>query len=174
MFAWFVKGFNWLKLCWSAVISACFRLERRAIGPFASPVEVWQYLERHYTYTGDKLLGMNVDFYMDPFKFQTAMELGKAKDLPIDCDDVASWAYHALLTVPNCKPRVMVLHDAPPYDGCHCICVFELDGKYGAIDTNGLSTLPDLSEATICAHWKALYAASHYEYHTATVVTCPW
>lgn len=167
---------NPFKLALSQAASGTFWLPRRPIGPFATPLEAWQYLEARYTFTGDKLFGLKVDFYMDPLKFQYMLEQGKAfaAKFPIDCDDVASWSFIALSTVPGCKPQVKVLYDAPPFfRGCHCICVYELDGTFGSIDTNGHHTLPDLSDATLCKTWSDIYYTQGFRYQEAVTVNSP-
>lgn len=148
----------------SAVVDWTFMaaLPRKPIGPFANPLAAWLYLEARYTYTGDPWDG-RIDLVLNPYKLQGALERGKefAKRLPVDCDDVAAWAYKALLTIPGCKAKMYAIYDPYPAKNAHCICVYELNGKFGAIDTNGHRELSDLSRVTILREWGRIYSITY-------------
>jgi hypothetical protein len=147
------------KLALSRTVDVFMWLPRTPIPQFRTPLEAWRYLEKNYEYTGDWWDG-KFDFNIDPEKFQTALAKGKeyAKKLPIDCDDVALWAFRALLQIPGCNPQLKAIYDPLPSPGAHAICTYALNGGYGVIDTNGHHFLPDLSDQTICAKFTELFA----------------
>jgi hypothetical protein len=164
MFAFTVRVADLWKQGFSAVVDWTFMatLPRRPIGPFTTPLAAWQYLEARYTYTGDPWNG-RIDLVLNPYKLQGLLEKGKefAKRLPVDCDDVAAWAFKALQTIPGCKAKMFAIYDPFPSPMAHCICVYELNGKYGAIDTNGHRELPDLSSTSIMGEWSRIYNVTY-------------
>lgn len=144
---------------------------RAAIPQFDNPQAAWNYLSSRYTYTGDPLNGA-LDFYVHPEKFQYALENGTAQNLPIDCDDVAAWAYLALHKL-GAAPHLMAIYDEG-LRGAHCVCVYVLNGRCGAIDTNGHVLLPDLHDETICRHWSNVYRERGYVYTTVVPLSFPF
>jgi hypothetical protein len=164
MLAFTVRVLDIWKQGFSAVVdwTLLASLPRRPIGPFTSPLAVWQYLEARYVYTGDPWDG-RIDLVLNPYKLQGMLEKGKeyAKRLPVDCDDVAAWAFKALKTIPGCTAQMFAIYDPYPSKWAHCICVYELNGKFGAIDTNGHRELANLQSATILNEWDRIYKVTY-------------
>ncbi len=175
MFDRFVPGavrlLDVLKRAASRLVAWLAGVSRRPVPVFTSPQAAWDHLAARYTYTGDPVYGV-VDFYWHPEVLQAALEAGTAARLPVDCDDVAAWA-HAALSAMGAAPGLVVLYEES-LRGAHCVCVYRWNGQAGAIDTNGVHTLPDLDEATLCAHWSGLYAREGFVYTAAVPVAYPF
>jgi hypothetical protein len=144
---------------------------QRPVPHFENPQAAWDYLSARYTYTGDPLNGA-LDFYVHPEKFQWALEENLAHKLPVDCDDVAAWAYLALKNI-GANPHLIAIYDEG-LRGAHCICVYMLNGRCGAIDTNGHTLLPDLHDQTLCQHWSNVYRDRGYVYTTVVPLSFPF
>jgi hypothetical protein len=162
------------KAAWSATNNTIvWWYPRKPIPRFGSPTEAWAYWVQHGNpYTGDPtFLGIPGtagagDLYIDPQRIQAAFEAPDRQrqldQLSIDCDDTAGWHCKAIKQMPGYNAEIRTLVDAG-LSWSHVIVVFvSPDGKSGAVDTNGVHTLPDLSESTLCAHWKRLYPAANY------------
>jgi hypothetical protein len=169
--AFLVRLLDVFKRSASRLVAWFSGVPRRSVPAFTSPHAAWDYLAARYTYTGDPVYGV-VDFYVHPEVLQAALEAGTAARLSVDCDDVAAWAYTALSAM-GAEPELVVLYDRG-LRGSHCVCVYRWNGQPGAIDTNGVHALPDLTEATLCAHWSGLYARVGYVYTAAVPVAYPF
>lgn len=169
--ALWLRAWDTLKRSLSRAWDGLWSRHRRPVPRFPTPQAAWDYLAARYTYTGDPLHGV-IDFYWHPEVLQAALEAGTAASLPVDCDDVAAWAYVALAQL-GAAPQLVALFDAG-VRGCHAICVYTWQGACGAIDTNGVHALPDLEPATLCAHWGRIYAAQGVRYLDAVPVDYPF
>lgn len=174
-----VSLWNTLKSGWSRVNDAIMRgAARRPVPRFVSPEAVAAYLAARCEWTGDPLGGV-ADFNLHPYRLQAAMEQGReaVKRLHVDCDDYATWAYLALLTVPGCEPRIVTLLDGNVKLndwGTHVVCAYTLAGRHGVIDPGGLRMLPDLSESTLCRVFTDAFAHRGYRYVSATHTDYPF
>lgn len=167
-----VEAYLQAKAQWSIANDALRWWEpRRSVPVFHSPGEVAAYVAR-LAYTGDPLGGV-ADFYANPQRLAAAIENGTARNQPADCDDFAGLAFVALRQIRGVEARIVTLVDAG-VKGSHVICVYKHGQTFGAIDTNGLRLLSDLSEATLCRTWSDLYKAEGYTYVLALTTPYPF
>lgn len=170
-----IQFWNALKSAWSRINDALMRGAARApIPTFVSPEAVSAYLMARGLYTGDPWGGV-LDFNLHPQRFQAAMMAGPEAvgRLAVDCDDYATWAHDALLTIPDCTPTIFTLRDGAGW-GHHVVCGYRLGDRYGVIDTNGHRVLPDLTSATLCRVFTELYQARGYRYAAAVATRYPF
>lgn len=165
---------NWGKPLVSRLIDWLHPGQRKSPVPLLiSPEAAAAYLQANCLYTGDPdILGIPGtqgagDFNLHPEVLQAAMEadMGKPpeqrehlKRLHIDCDDWSLWALVALQQM-GAEAQMLTLEDTSGNFGHHYITTYRHRGRCGAIDTNGHTSLPDLTTATICAEWSRKYAA---------------
>lgn len=170
-----IPFWNALKSAWSRVNDAIKAPEPRApIPSFPTPENAATYLLAHSRYTGDPMGGA-ADFYLHPNRLQAAMNAGPEAivRLAVDCDDYATWAHQALLTIPECAPQLFTLQDGNGW-GHHVVCAYRWRTRCGVIDTNGHRILPDLRPETICSVFTALYASRGYRYVAAVPTPYPF
>lgn len=117
----------------------------------------------------DPVVGIG-DFYNNPNRVEWALRQpdprAGAASLPSnDCDDTAAWAYVATRRWGGGGSRLMSLVDAT-VSKSHVICVGRrANGSWWAIDTNGLTELPDGDPATLCAIWGKMYGVNYVAAH---------
>lgn len=164
-----------IKSLWSRVNDAMMGGAARAALPsFTSPDAAAVYLMEHALYTGDPGGGA-ADFYLHPKRLQAAMNAGPdaVKRLSVDCDDYATWAYQALLTVPECVPQIFTLLDAGLV-GSHVVCAYRWGLLSGVIDTNGHRYLINIEPDTLCSAFTDVYASRGYRYIAASPTAYPF
>lgn len=168
-----VTFWNNAKSLWSRINDWVMRdAKRRQIPSFESPHGVSLYLSRYFVYRGDRFGGAG-DNYTNPERLQYAMETGDWGGMPTDCDDLAIWAYRALLTIPECQPVIVTLRDAG-VSGSHVICTYRWHSVCGVIDTNGNRTLPNLDAETLCSTFNEIYKTLGYRYVEAVTTDYPF
>lgn len=150
---------------------ACWWHARKAVPHVASPSAAWDYL-KNVPYTGDPFGGVG-DFYTHPERIVAEMAAGTARNMHLDCDDVAVLAHVMTRQIPGCVSRVVTIVDAGVV-GSHVLCVGTFNGQPWAIDTNGYRHLPDLTETTLCRVWNDIYASRGYRYFMAVDTASPW
>lgn len=167
-------GYLAAKAAWSVANDvAVFWEERRPVPRFNHPAEIDAYVFARAEYRLDPLWGVG-DFYTSPYRAQADMEKGVKGRLFFDCDDLAGWAYKALIQLPACRAKVITLLDAR-VSGSHVITVYNAGGLVGAIDTNRHRLLPALHgtdpfsnwerlEKVLCEEWGRIYAQQGYRY----------
>jgi hypothetical protein len=170
-----VAIWNSLKAVWSTIISLIGYPEREPIRQFNSPVEVAEYLDKHFIYTGDPFNGAG-DFYIHPEIMQAAFNAGResTSKLSLDCDDCAVYAYVALKTIPGCRPLLYTIYDSSGNWGHHVICAFKFGEEYGVIDTNGLNPLLSLNTKIICELFTNIYKSRGYVYTSCIYTPFPF
>jgi hypothetical protein len=169
------EGYLNYKASWSKANDHLIWGATRSPVPALAPLGAVDVYKTQYgnPYTGDPLRGV-VDFYTNPNRLQAALINGTVNRLYIDCDDVAGWYLTAVRQVAGYSAHLLTLIDSRIV-GSHVICVYTgLDGKCGGLDTNGHHDLADLTEATICEHWSALYAGNGYHYIGAVTTEYPF
>jgi hypothetical protein len=167
-------GYLTAKAGWSLANDAAVLWDdRRPVPRFNSPEEIDAYAYERSTYRLDPLWGLG-DFYTSPYRAQADMERGIKGRLYFDCDDLAGWAYKALIQLPGCTAKVITLADAK-VSGSHVIAVYSLGGVVGAIDTNRHRRLSPLHgtdpfanwerlEKVLTSEWSAIYEPLGYRY----------
>lgn len=166
-----------LKSIWSKVNDYFVQSQGRApIPEFKSILDFVDYLFKRYNYRSDPLFG-GADFYTHPERFQWALlNPEKAGHISMDCDDLAAYAYAALLKIPGVTPILYTLYDSSGKFGHHVVCAFTLtqNGResYGVIDTNGMAMLPGPATKHLLDRFNQVYKdlafnftlAQHTEY----------
>lgn len=162
-----------LKSAWSRVNDFIKRGElRKPVPLFESPEALGAWITRYIPYTGDPAGGA-FDFYLHPERLMAAIENGTAKNLAIDCDDMATFAFCALRLM-KARPLIFTLVDGSGKFGHHVICGYATPEGFGAIDTNGHRKLPNLLPKTLCDEWSRIYAVNGFKYTDAKITAYPF
>lgn len=151
---------------------------RAPLIPFKDVEGYVNYVFQRYSYRSDPLFGVG-DFVTHPERFQWALQNPNAKDLPaMDCDDLATHAFASLRLIAGVYPQIYTLLDSSGKMGHHVICGFTLstrnETRFGVIDTNGLTWLPDLKPQTICDRWNYIYSSLGLNYTTVEKTEYPF
>ena len=152
---------------------------RAPVPQFSSPQAAADYyfVGRGNPYTGDPLRGA-LDYYLHPERLQAGLEGGpdEWKKLHIDCDDVAGIYLKMIQHLPGMDARIFTVVDArfTLNNMSHVICAGSWNGQAFGLDTNGYRPLPNVTEATLCQVWNAIYASYGANYVIALETPYPF
>lgn len=147
MISLIAKSWFPVKSATSRFVSLFYLDKRRKLLRFSDFRGLATYMANNLKYVADPLSGA-IDYYTHPEHVQYMIETGyKGSPFSCDCDDYAIFA-HANLKAMGYRPTVYTVLDGG-ITWSHVICVFQADGKYWMLDTNGLNEVGEFSDKGI-------------------------